>query len=85
MERVAMQALLVSLATDILTCCSAAVGSWQAAKKPPPPHHQPPSPVHNLTFCLFQALSLWLQAIPISLFFVLLGGFVKPAECQAED
>ena len=28
-------ALLVSLATGILTCCSAAAGGWQAARKHP--------------------------------------------------
>lgn len=32
---VAVCVLLVSLATDILTCCSAAAGSWQAARKHP--------------------------------------------------
>lgn len=30
-----VRARLVSLATDVLTCCSAAAGSWRAARKPP--------------------------------------------------
>ena len=34
-DYVAVCALPVSLATDILTCCSAAAGSWQGARKHP--------------------------------------------------
>ena len=58
-QRAAVLARPVSLATDILTCCSAAATaaeSWQPARKPAPP--QLPHPLaHNLTFDLPPALS----------------------------
>lgn len=65
-RRVAVRAGPVSLATDILTCCSAAAaGGWQPARKPPHPHPHPLA--HNLTFDLPPAPCLQSQAIPSSL------------------
>lgn len=72
-----MCALAVSLATDILTCCSAAAGSWRAARK---------YPACTQSHIQFFASTITPASRNSHLTFVPhVGGFLRPAERQSED